>query len=166
MLKYYKVVPSAHNLKFATEGSACFDISASLIPDQTVVVYTPEEGRIDITINKFSAITIKPGDRVLVPTNLILDIPANYSVRIHPRSGLALKSGLILANCEGVIDSDYIDPLYVMIYNISGQNQVISDGDRIAQGELVKTEQYAVSETSVKPLQKSSRIGGFGSTGV
>jgi dUTP pyrophosphatase len=166
MLSFYKVIPEAHTPALATLGSACFDISASLVPDTDVVVYEFSGEKTLRRVNKFGSIEINQFDRMLVPTNIILDIPVGHSVRIHPRSGLSLKQGLILANCEGVIDSDYVDPLFVMLYNISGRFQTVSDGDRIAQGELVQTVGYMLSETTVKPQQKTDRIGGFGSTGV
>lgn len=165
-LLFYKTNAKAHTPKFATAGSACFDLSASLIPDSEVTVYSYEEGKTIQLVNKFSALTIAPFDRVLIPTNLILDIPDGFSVRLHPRSGLALKNGLTLANSEGVIDSDYVDPLFVMLYNISGTAQQVSDGDRICQAELVKNETFEIRFITEPPKSKSLRSGGFGSTGV
>jgi dUTP pyrophosphatase len=96
----------------------------------------------------------------------IFDIPESYSIRLHPRSGLALKQGLTLANCEGVIDSDYINPLFVAILSTSAVEATIKDGDRIAQLELVLNVNASIVETYNPPQQKSSRTGGFGSTGV
>jgi dUTP pyrophosphatase len=106
------------------------------------------------------------GDRVAVPTGLILDIPEGYSVRLHPRSGLALKNGISMANCEGIIDSDYVDELKVIIVNNGGEPFVIKHGDRICQGELIKTLDYTIEQCYTKPVQKTDRNGGFGSTGV
>jgi hypothetical protein len=77
-----------------------------------------------------------------------------------------LKQGLILANSEGVIDSDYIQELFVLLTNISENSHVIHNGDRIAQAELVKQEEYKIVETVTKPYAKTNRIGGMGSTGV
>jgi dUTP pyrophosphatase len=102
----------------------------------------------------------------MVPTGLIFDIPEGYSVRIHPRSGLSYKQGLILANLEAVIDSDYIHETFVLLTNISENHITINNGDRVAQAELVKQEKYAISETTNKPVQKTDRTGGLGSTGV
>ena len=87
-------------------------------------------------------------------------------MRAHPRSGLSLKQGLTLFNCEGVIDNDYVEPMFVTLYNISGVDQIVCDGDRIAQADLIRTEQYTIEETLDKPQQKTERAGGFGSTGV
>ena len=97
---------------------------------------------------------------------MILDIPVGYSVRIHPRSGSAIKQGLSLINCEGVIDYDYVDPLFIAAVNLSDvQTIVINNGDRVAQGELVRMLSYEIEDTDIKPVQKTDRDGGFGSTG-
>jgi dUTP pyrophosphatase len=95
-----------------------------------------------------------------------MDIPERFSVRIHPRSGLALKSGITLINCEGVIDSDYVEPTYITLLNLSDSIVEIKDGDRVAQGELVRSETYEIEEMTDRPEPKSSRKGGFGSTGA
>ena len=110
-------------------------------------------------------IILAPGHRAMIPTGLIFDIPLGYSVRLHSRSGLAVKSALTLANHEGVIDSDYVDPTYLVMYNGSSVDVVIRHGDRIAQGEMIPDLAYEVLETAERPLQKTDRIGGFGSTG-
>jgi len=104
-------------------------------------------------------------ERVLVPTGIIFDIPEGYSVRLHSRSGLAWKDGLYLTNCEGIIDSDYVDPVFAMMTNISQSPKVINNGDRICQAELVETLQHDLTEIKEPPTQKTQRDGGFGSTG-
>jgi dUTP pyrophosphatase len=78
---------------------------------------------------------------------------------------MALKYGLVLANCEGVIDEDYVQETKIIVLNTSDEIMKIYHGDRIAQGELVKYEQANIEETWEAPEQKSNRIGGFGSTG-
>ena len=102
----------------------------------------------------------------MIPTGIILDIPKNHSVRLHPRSGLAYKKGLTIVNGEGVIDSDFIDELKILIINISEVNQVIENGDRICQGELIKDMSYKLVTQDIPPKPKTDRDGGFGSTGV
>ena len=111
-------------------------------------------------------VELYPGERILVPTGLIFDIPLFYSVRIHARSSISLKMGVIIPNGEGIIDSDYYHQTYVMLYNASADEVIIYHGDRIAQGELVKTLDYDLVETEDIPEQKTNRVGGFGSTGV
>ena len=142
MLKIYKMYPEVILPKFATKQSACFDISA----------------------NGEHVVPAKHG--AAIPTGLILDIPEGYSVRIHGRSGLAYKKGINLLNCEGIIDSDYTDELKVLLYNTSNVDFKINHGDRIAQGELVKSLDYTIEECYTQPQQKTDRVGGFGSTGV
>jgi dUTP pyrophosphatase len=112
------------------------------------------------------SIKIMPGDRILVPTGLIFDIPEGYSVRIHPRSGLSLKQGLVLANLEAVIDSDYVQETFVLLANNSSVDQTINNGDRIAQAEMIKSEEYILWEIFDAPIQKTDRAGGLGSTGI
>ena len=115
---------------------------------------------------KDSSITSHPCQRALSPTGVILDIPNGYSVRIHPRSGTAIKQGMSLINCEGVIDYDYVEPLFIACVNLSEvQTIIINNGDRVAQGELVEMTHYEIEESSTKPTQKTDRAGGFGSTG-
>ena len=163
-LKAHKLYPDVKLPVFSTKGSACFDIHA---------YYTPEIGcrfwndnRKDFIERHDKNITIHPFQRVLVPTGIILDIPPGHSVRIHPRSGTAIKQGMSFINCEGVIDFDYVEPLFIPVVNLSDvQSIVINNGDRIAQGELVRDLHYDIEEIKSPPKQKTSRDGGFGSTG-
>ena len=141
----YKINPNASVPTYGTEQSACFDLYACLS---------------DIVLE------LKAGERTLIPTGLVLDIPEGYSVRLHPRSGMSFKKGLTLANCEGVIDSDYIEEVYILMVNISTEIQYIEHGDRICQGELVKNESVEFVELEECPSIKTNREGGFGSTGV
>jgi dUTP pyrophosphatase len=166
ILGFYKLHDSAYIPEFATAGSACFDFKASLIEGATVTSYSWINSKDSNDITASKSLVLKPGHRYLVPINLIMDIPEGYSVRIHPRSGMALKQGITLINCEGVIDSDYVDPTFITLYNSSDSAVTISDGDRVAQGELIKNEQYTLASITEKPAQKTSRAGGFGSTGV
>ncbi|OUV90828.1 MAG: hypothetical protein CBD03_05550 [Rhizobiales bacterium TMED143] len=88
-------------------------------------------------------------------------------MRIHPRSGLAFKNGITLANSEGVVDSDYVQQTYVMLYNMSDKAFIVEDGDRIAQAEVLESySKFVFEEVFDEPETKTSRTGGFGSTGV
>lgn len=165
-LNLYKTHPNIALPIFGTKQAACFDLSFQ------------SAGKTEYRgINAFNApfvrefgsngsIRIMPGDRILVPTGLIFDIPEGYSVRIHPRSGLSYKQGLVLANLEAVIDSDYIQETFVLLTNRSEVDQTINTGDRIAQAELVKKEEYVLWEIFEAPTQKTDRTGGLGSTGI
>ena len=152
---------------FSTEEAACFDIAAQFHGKCTYQGYTNQNTEFERSFAAYNnAVVIMPGERVLVPTGLIFDIPKGYSVRIHPRSGLSYKQGLVLANLEAVIDSDYYHETFTILKNTSEVKVVIYNGDRIAQGELVKSEVYKITESKTAPTQKTSRKGGLGSTGV
>jgi dUTP pyrophosphatase len=112
-------------------------------------------------------ILLCPKDRVLAPTGLIFDIPKDYSIRIHPRSGLSLKDGLTLANAQGVIDSDYMEETFVMLTNLSTRNVTVGNLNRICQGELVKNNRVSFEQIGERPTRdNTNRKGGFGSTGT
>jgi dUTP pyrophosphatase len=164
-LKIYKTNPDVSLPKFQTKESACFDIAAQFSDKHKYSGYNQNNSSFENEISN-NQITIMPGDRVLVPTGLIFDIPSGYSVRIHPRSGLSYKQGLILANLEAVIDSDYFEETFVILTNTSANKVKINNGDRIAQAELVKSETYKIVETKKAPTQRTERKGGMGSTGV
>lgn len=168
-------MPEAIVPNYSTESSACFDLHAC-IPTGTVVsakvknncgfTDVPYERDDKITSHGTGTISIYPGSRVLVPTGLKFHIPELHSLRLHPRSGLAFKNGLMLANCEGVIDEDYVEEVYVALYNASNDVFILKHGDRIAQAELVCDTRIKISESLDAPKRKTTRSGGFGSTGV
>ena len=171
-LKFYKTNEQAQLPVFATKQSACFDMYANLVRDENVQYYgaiqtkeLPRRVSFDINSNR-NFIQLNNMERMLIPTGLIADIPVGFSVRLHSRSGLAFKQGVYLANCEGIIDSDYVDPIFAMVTNISNVPTRIYNGDRICQGELVRCEKYTLNESDEPPSQKTDRDGGFGSTGV
>ena len=171
-LKFYKTNEQAQLPVFATEQSACFDMYANLIMDESALYYgaiqtkqLPRRVSFDINSNR-PYLQINNMERMLIPTGLIADIPIGFSVRLHSRSGLAFKQGVYLTNCEGVIDSDYVDPIFAMVTSISNVPVKIYNGDRICQGELVRCEKYTLDESDEAPTQKTDREGGFGSTGV
>lgn len=166
----YKLHPDAFAPMYATNGSACFDLRACFPPgNRRMVSYNSRS--VDSVIMAYSEteedlvhIVVPPKDRVLIPTQLIFDIPDGWSMRLHMRSGLAVKAGLTLANGEGVIDSDYTDQVFVAVRNDSDIPIRINHGDRICQGEMVPVVRAMFTPT-VKPQQKANRVGGFGSTG-
>ena len=171
-LKFYRTTESAILPTFATKQSACFDLYANLINGEEVQYYQaiatkvlPRKVSFDINTNR-SFIPINNEERMLIPLGLIADIPEGFSVRLHSRSGLAFKQGVYLTNCEGIIDSDYVDPMFAMVTNMSNVPVKIYDGDRICQGELVRCERYTLDESDEAPTQKTDREGGFGSTGT
>lgn len=163
-LKIWKTHPSITIPKHQTEQSACFDLAFQGAGKREYNGYSHMNKPFARPMGH--ALTIAPGERVLIPTGCIMDIPEGFSVRLHARSGTSLKQGLVLANAEGVIDSDYVEEVFVMLHNISGNAVTINQGDRVAQAELVKNVEYTVEETPARPLHKTKRQGGFGSTGI
>lgn len=110
-------------------------------------------------------IALKPLERVLVPTGLFIELPLGYEAQVRPRSGMAIKKGITLVNTPGTIDSDYRGELKVPVINLSPDEQVIEDGERIAQMIISKHE--IVEWQLVDMLRESERgSGGFGHTGV
>ena len=110
-------------------------------------------------------IVIAPRGRVLIPTGLFIEVPSGYKANVVPRSGLALKAGITVANSPGTIDEDYRWEIGVILINHSNDNFIIKNGDRIAQLVLTKYEKIEFEE--VNELSNTDRgEGGFGSTGV
>jgi len=166
-LRYYKLNPEVKNPYRATSGSACFDLYSFLPDESEVTVYRNdfEETEKVTRVVKLKRVPINPKERILIPTGLILDIPKGYSVRLYPRSSLALKQGLTLANNVGIIDSDYVEPVFAMIFNMSGYVKYINHEERICQAELFKDQPHVLEEVLERPERKTERDGGFGSTG-
>ena len=110
------------------------------------------------------SLTIKPMERVLVPTGLAIEIPEGYEMQIRPRSGLALKHGITMVNAPGTIDSDYRGEIGVILINLSESDFEFQHGERIAQMVLAPVTRCAWIKTDI--LEESRRgNGGFGSTG-
>ena len=145
---------------YATKGSYCFDVYIN----QSVVFYGMNEIQ-------------------LASTGLYFDIPDGYALTMHPRSGLATKHGIAIANMTGIIDSDYTDELMIplvwafkgtkymkddqsVMYVNRGINMLIEPGTRVVQLALVKKIDHGFLALNNKPEPKGSRTGGFGSTGV
>ena len=108
---------------------------------------------------------IKPGERVLVPTGLSMEIPHGYEVQVRPRSGLSFKTGLMVLNSPGTIDSDYRGEVKVIIGNLGKNDEVINHGDRVAQLVLAPVVQAFYQVTNESLSETARGAGGFGSTG-
>lgn len=140
-IKY--VNPEAKKPEYATDGSAGMDLSA--VMDKPV--------------------TLRVGGRAMIPTGIALQIPEGYGGFVFPRSGLSYKKGISMANCVGVIDSDYTGEIKVVLHNISGHDYTVNPGDRIAQ--LVFMPVAKAELEVVEELDETQRgVGGFGSTGM
>lgn len=127
---------------YQTDGAAGMDLRASLT----------------------ETLTLKPLERVLVPTGLYIELPQGLEAQIRPRSGLAFKHGITVLNSPGTIDADYRGELKVLLINLSAESFAVQNGERIAQ--LVITTYVRANWEEVKELSVTERNeGGFGSTG-
>ncbi|HNX06757.1 MAG TPA: dUTP diphosphatase [Bacteroidales bacterium] len=125
---------------------------------------TDASAGMDLRANLDSPVLLKPMQRVLVPTGLFIEIPIGFEAQVRPRSGLAIKKGLTVLNTPGTIDSDYRGEVMVILVNLSAEDFVINDGERVAQMVIARHE--TASWIEVDGLQKSDRgAGGFGHTG-
>ncbi len=110
---------------------------------------------------------IRPGERMLIPTGLVMEIPPGYEIQVRPRSGLSFKTGLMVVNSPGTIDSDYRGEVKIILGNLGTKDEVINHGDRVAQLVLAPVIQANFIEVSLnESLGVTDRgAGGFGSTG-
>lgn len=119
----------------------------------------------DLRANLTEPIVLKPSARCLVPTGLYIALPEGYEAQVRPRSGLALKKGITVLNSPGTIDADYRGEIGVILINLSAEEFVIEDGERIAQMVIAQYEQAEWEQ--VETLDDTERgAGGFGHTGV
>jgi dUTP pyrophosphatase len=141
-LRILKKDPQARLPEYATAGAAGADLRARLGADMVVI----------------------PGERVKIPTGLVLEIPEGCEGQVRPRSGLAARKGLTVLNAPGTIDSDYRGELEVLLINLGAESVTIRDGDRIAQlviAPVIRPDLVEVQSVSATPRG----AGGFGSTG-
>jgi dUTP pyrophosphatase len=145
-------LPAAHDLPLPTHaspGSAGFDLRAAL----------------DGVDGAGGEVVLRPGERLLVPTGLVLEIPPGWEGQVRPRSGLALRHGVGVVNAPGTIDSDYRGEVGVILINLGEAPFTLKRGDRIAQLVISRVETVEWEEADL--LESSGRGGGgFGSTGV
>lgn len=126
---------------------------------------TPQSAGMDLRANLSEPVTLHPMERRLIPTGLHIALPEGYEAQVRPRSGLALKHGLTVLNAPGTIDADYRGEIGVVLVNLSQQDFVVNDGERIAQMVIARHEQGDFVE--VEQLDETERgEGGYGHTGV
>lgn len=126
---------------------------------------TIQSAGMDLRANLEAPITLAPMQRCIVPTGLYMALPAGYEAQVRPRSGLAIKKGITVLNSPGTIDADYRGEVGVILINLSAEDFVINDGERIAQMVIARHEQ--VEWQPVEMLDETERgAGGFGHSGV
>ena len=117
----------------------------------------------DLYANIEESVTLKPLERKLISTGLLIELPQGFEAQIRPRSGLAIKNGITVLNSPGTIDADYRGEIGVILVNLSAEAFTINNGDRIAQMVIAKHETVVWDE--VAELSETDRgAGGFGST--
>ncbi len=126
---------------------------------------TVQSAGMDLRANIDEPIVLKPLERRLIPTGLHIALPAGYEAQVRPRSGLALKKGITVLNSPGTVDADYRGEVGVLLINLSQEDFVVNDGERIAQMVIARHEQAEFIEVEV--LDETERgEGGYGHTGV
>jgi len=134
--------------------------------DLTLPFYaTPDSAGMDVQAAVETSIVLEPGERDLIPTGLIAEIPRGFEIQVRPRSGLALKHGISLVNSPGTIDSDYRGEIKIIMINHGKESFTIKRGERIAQLIVAPVVQLPIVEV-IDVSDTERGIGGFGSTGV
>lgn len=163
-----KVINNSKSLdlpKYETSGADAVDLMACFDCGEDVVRYNKDNTSEKIPVNHTSSIVLYPGQRMLIPTGLKIELPEGLRFQVYSRSGLSLKSGIIVANAPGKIDSDYRGPIGIILLNTSEKSFRIGHGDRIAQGSV--EESLQLEWVTDKKLSETERgEGGFGHTGV
>ena len=126
---------------------------------------TAQSAGVDLRANLDEPVVMKPMERRLIPTGLFISLPAGFEAQVRPRSGLAIKKGITVLNTPGTIDADYRGEIGVILINLSQEDFVINDGERIAQMIISRHEQ--AEWIPVETLDETERgAGGFGHSGV
>ena len=141
-------LPHGHDMSlpaYETAGAAGMDLRAAVAEGEPLV--------------------LSPGDRTLVPTGFVFEIPEGFEAQIRPRSGLAFKNGITCLNTPGTIDSDYRGEVKVLLVNLGDEDFIVTRGMRIAQMVFARVEQMQVQPRN-QAGDTARGAGGFGSTGT
>ena len=126
---------------------------------------TSQSAGLDLRANLTEPITLKPLGRTLIKTGLFIELPEGYEAQVRPRSGLAYKKGVTVLNSPGTIDADYRGEIGVILINLSEEEFIIENGERVAQMVIARHEQANwIDAENLEPSERGD--GGFGSTGV
>ncbi len=126
---------------------------------------TAQSAGMDLRANLSKPVTLRPLERRLIPTGLHIALPAGYEAQVRPRSGLALKKGVTVLNAPGTIDADYRGEIGVVLINLSQEDFVVEDGERIAQMVIARHEQGVFEPVELLDATERGE-GGYGHTGV
>lgn len=126
---------------------------------------TVQSAGVDLRANIDEPVVLKPFERRLIPTGLFISLPAGFEAQVRPRSGLAIKKGITVLNTPGTIDADYRGEIGVILINLSQDEFIVNDGERIAQMVIGRHEQAQWEQ--VDTLDETERgTGGFGHSGI
>ena len=132
---------------------------------QTPAYETEGSAGMDLRANLNEPVVLKPLGRAIIKTGLFIALPVGFEAQVRPRSGLAAKKGITVLNAPGTVDADYRGEIGVILVNLSNEEFIVNDGERIAQLVIAKHERVNWQEVTV--LNETERgAGGFGSTGV
>lgn len=135
--------------------------SAHVLPSYETIA----SAGMDLRANIDSPVLLQPLERAIIKTGLFIELPIGYEAQVRPRSGLAAKKGITVANAPGTIDADYRGEVGVILINLSNEAYTIENGERIAQMIIARHERAVWEEVS--ELSETERgAGGFGSTGI
>ena len=153
---------------YESKGSAGMDLRAdfSKVKNHDDLIYFGDiacETEVDKDGKRTKVVEMRPHSRVLIPTGIHIALPEGYEAQIRPRSGLALKKGIMVTNSPATIDNGYLEEIGIILTNTGDEPFIIKDGDRIAQMVVKKFE--TVTWNPVKELLGYNRGGGFGHTG-
>jgi dUTP pyrophosphatase len=177
---------------FGSDLASCFDLSYNNPEGRPILGFDSDNHPIKIQVDRDPGTIAENsfwfpagGTRLLVPTSMIFDLPEGHDMRVHPRSGVSYKQGLTMINCEGVVDEDYTNELFIPMINLSNRITFINHGMRLAQAEICAARPYKSGwkgevtgypwsrisrpnffRLTLSPDSKANRTGGFGSTGV
>lgn len=126
---------------------------------------TSQSAGMDLRANIDESIILRPLERKLITTGLHIALPQGYEAQIRPRSGLALKKGITVLNSPGTVDADYRGEIMVLLINLSKEDFIINDGERIAQMVIARHEQAVFDEVSILDATERGE-GGYGHTGL
>jgi len=146
--------------------SSKIKLKVEKLPNNKKLPYYATKGAagMDVTAGIDEPVTIKPFERKLIPTGIIIELPENYEAQIRPRSGLSIKHGITLINCVGTIDEDYRGEVCIPLVNLSDKSYEIQPGERIAQMIVSPIQKVELQEIE-KANSTARAAGGFGSTG-
>jgi dUTP pyrophosphatase len=119
----------------------------------------------DLRANLKTPVVLKPLERALIPTGLFIELPKNFEAQIRPRSGLALKNGISVLNTPGTVDSDYRGEICVILINLSNEDFIVEDGERVCQMIIARHEKAEWERVDFLEITERGK-GGFGHTGI